>query len=247
MNFFSLFKRNLIYKIKQKTNIDLDNITSDSLDKLFQHYGSDKATILNKTNGRGHGFSKFYCQNLNSLKKKKIEILEIGSYAGASAAAFVKYFENSSVYCFDVNISKFNYYSKKIHVYGLDINNKSTLDKVLKKINLKSNLKYYDLIIDDGSHYLSDILNGLKNLFKEVKKGGFYIIEDYMHPNYYHYNRDIDHILVDEVLLNLKEKKFFISNILREEDQTYLHKNIKKIKIYKGDLKDSDICFIEKN
>ena len=92
MNFFSLFKRNILYKIKNKINIDLDNINRDTLDELFHYYGSDKANIFKKTQDQGHGFSGFYTQHLEHLKQREIKILEIGSYAGASASAFVKYF-----------------------------------------------------------------------------------------------------------------------------------------------------------
>ena len=246
MNFFSLFKRKILYKIKKKINIDLDSINKDTLDELFHYYGSDKASIFKKTEDQGHGFSEFYTQNLKHLKQKEIKILELGSYAGASAAAFVKYFKNSSVYCFDINISKFAFSSKNINVYGLDINNENELKRILRKINLESNSNFFDIIIDDGSHYLSDILFSLKTLFKYIKKGGIYIIEDFKHPNYYDYNRNIDHILVDQVLKNFQEKKLFNSNIIKNDDQVYLQKNISKIKIYKGNLKDSDICFIEK-
>ncbi len=246
MNFFSLFKRNIIYKLKQKINVDLDSVNQNNLDELLRNFGSDKANFLQNKRDAGHGFTKFYISNLDHLKKKKIKILEVGSYAGASAAAFVKYFENSTVYCFDVNISKFNFQSKNIQVYGLDINNKKKLEKTLKKIGLESNSDFFDIIIDDGSHYLSDILVGLKFLFKKVKQGGFYIIEDFKHPNYYKYNRNINHILFDEVLSHLIKKKLFKSNILSEEDQVYIHQNIKKIETYKGNLRDSDICFIEK-
>ena len=151
------------------------------------------------------------------------------------------------MYCFDVNISKFNFQSKNIKVYGLDINNKDKLEKTLKKISLESNSNFFDIIIDDGSHYLSDILIGLKFLFKRVKQGGFYIIEDYKHPNYYEYNKNINHMLVDEVLSHIIKKKIFNSNILSEEEQVNLHNNIEKIETYRGNLKDSDICFIKKN
>ena len=48
MNFFSLFKRNLIFKFKKKISIDNDNIASKSLDYLFHEYGSDKANIFKK-------------------------------------------------------------------------------------------------------------------------------------------------------------------------------------------------------
>ena len=248
MNFFSLFKRKLLYRIKKKINIDLDNVNNNeyNLDKLFHHYGSDKANIFKNTGDTGHGFSEFYNNHLKHLKKKEIKILEIGSYSGASAAAFVKYFEKSCVYCFDINISKFVFSSKNIKVYDLDINDESRLKSILERISLKSGSNFFDIIIDDGSHYLSDILFSLKTFFKYVKKGGIYIIEDFKHPNYYDYNRNIDHILIDQTLKYLEEKKLFNSNIIINDDQIYLQKNISKIKIYKGNLKDSDICFIEK-
>ena len=246
MNFLSLFKRNILYKIKNKINIDLDNVNRDTLDELFHYYGSDKANIFKKTQDQGHGFSGFYTQHLEHLKQREIKILEIGSYAGASASAFVKYFPNSKVYCFDINISKFIYYSKNMHVFGLNIKDQKKVEKILSKINLEFNSNFFDVIIDDGSHYLSDILFSLKILFKYIKKGGIYVIEDFNHPNYYDHNRDIEHILVDQTLRNLKEKKLFNSNIIKNDDQIYLHKNIDKIETYKGNLADSDICFIRK-
>ena len=47
MNFLSLFKRSLIYKLKKKDNIDLDGIEDSSLDKLFSLYGTDKSEYSN--------------------------------------------------------------------------------------------------------------------------------------------------------------------------------------------------------
>ena len=184
MNFFSLFKRKILYKIKKKINIDLDQVHKKTLDDLFYHYGSDKADTFKHNQEQGHGFSKFYEQQLK---------------------------------------------------------------KILKKIKYETNSNFFDIIIDDGSHYLSDILFSFKTLFKYVKKGGFYIIEDFKHPNYYGYNRNIEHILVDQVLVNLQEKKIFNSDIIKNDDQVYLHNNINEIKIYKGNLKDSDICFLQKS
>ena len=70
---------------------------------------------------------------------------------------------------------------------------------------------------------------------------------DFKHPNYYKYNRNINEILIDEMLNNFKNKKFFRSNLLSHEDQQYLIKNIYKIDIFKGNLSDSDICFLKKN
>ena len=60
MNFLSLYKRNLIYKFKKKIQIDRDDFESNSLDTLFNYYGSDKANIFKISNKIGHGYSKFY-------------------------------------------------------------------------------------------------------------------------------------------------------------------------------------------
>ena len=200
MNFFSLFKRNLIYKFKNKKNLDNDNFSKKTLDELFQYYGSDKGDIFKKGNKQGHGYSKFYTNQLNHLKDHKINILEIGSYAGASAAAFVKYFPNANVFCFDVNISNFEFKSQKIHVFGIDINNKNKVKKTITKIFKQYQLTSFDLIIDDGSHNLKDILSSLKLFFQFLKENGIFIIEDFKHPNYYKYNKNINHILVNEFL-----------------------------------------------
>lgn len=246
MNFFSLFKRNLLFKLKKKSFIDSENIESKSLDELFYYYGSDKAEVFKKTGAVGHGYTNFYLKHLKDIKDKKINILELGSFAGASAAAFVKYFPNAKVFCFDINISNFKYKSRNIEVYGLDINNKITVEKTLKKIFKKNRISNFDIIIDDGSHYLSDILFSINYFFKYLKTKGFFIIEDYKHPNYYKYNKNINHILVDEVLNNLKNKVFFNSSIISNENQKYLMNSINQIDTYEGNLKDSNICFIYK-
>ena len=246
MNFFSLFKRNLIYKLKKKISIDTDQIRLKSLDELFHHYGSDKAEIFKKTNQQGHGFSSLYKKNLERFKNKKINILEIGSYAGSSAAAFVKYLPNAQVFCFDINISNFKYKSKNIHVFGVDINNEKKIEKILNKIFTDYEFEKFDLIIDDGSHNLKDILISLKLFFKVLKKNGLYTIEDFKHPNYYEYNNNLEHIFVDEFFDNIERKTISPSSIFNDNEQKDLMNSIKKIENFKGNLKDSDICFVTK-
>ena len=67
---FRKYKRLLIYKLKKKINIDIDTKTeNDTLDHLFNFYGSDKAENWN--NGKGHGYSKFYNDELIKKKKKQ--------------------------------------------------------------------------------------------------------------------------------------------------------------------------------
>ena len=110
MNFFSLYKRFFLYKIKKKINIDLEeSYQNKSLEDLFLHYGTDKANLRKNGKEKGHGYAKYYEKHLKSFKKENINILEIGSYSGASASSFAKYFFKSKIFCIDVNISNFKY------------------------------------------------------------------------------------------------------------------------------------------
>ena len=165
MNFFSLFKRNLIYKFKKKIKIDNDNFQFNSIDDLFYYYGSDKSDKIKISDSPGHGYSKFYAKYLENLKNKKNNILEIGSFAGASAASFAKYLPGSKIFCFDINVSNFNFVSKDIHVYGINVANVEKTEEVLKKIFKNYNFELFDIIVDDGSHNLSDMLTSFSTFF----------------------------------------------------------------------------------
>ena len=124
---------------------------------------------------------------------------------------------------------------------------KKKLKKTLKNIFQQHKFNKFDIIIDDGSHYLNEILIGLKYFFSFVKNKGLYIIEDFKFPNYYQYNNNINHIFVDEFLRNLVNKKLSSSNIFTQEEQLILIESIEKIENFKGNLKESDISFISKN
>ena len=246
LNFFSLFKRNFLYKLKKKINIDLDNFNEDSLDKLFSHYSSDKANFINNGKDKGHGFAKFYENHLNQFKNKEIKILEIGSYSGASAAAFVKFFPKANIYCLDINLLNFKYSSKKIHVYGMDSSNKKMMSKFLSKINFFESMKNFDVIIDDGSHIQSDQLNALNFFYKYVSMGGFYIIEDYKFPNYFNHLNDVNDLKIDELIKKINHRENINSKLITENTIRNIINNNKIIYEYKGNSENSDIVFFEK-
>ena len=227
--------------------VDNDNVNLNSLDALFYHYGSDKSEIIKKTQNKGHGYSKFYKKKLEGFKNKKINILEIGSFAGASAVAFSKYLPQANIFCFDINISNFKYKSNKIHVFGLNINDEKKIIKEIKNIFDHFKFEEFDIIIDDGSHNLSDILVALKLVFKYLKNKGLYIIEDFRHPNYYPHNKNINHILIDEFFKNIENKNTSNSNIFTKNEQLDFMDMVDKIEVYKGNLNNSDIGFIFKS
>jgi hypothetical protein len=246
LNFFSLFKRNFLYNFKKKINIDLEVIKNTSLDSLFTHYETDKANYINSKKEPGHGFSKFYENHLNSFKEQKIKILEIGSYSGAAAAAFVKYFPNSEVYCLDINLRNFKFSSKKIQAFGLDASNKKMMLKFLSKINFFNSVKFFDIVIDDGSHIQSDQLKALNFFYRYVSNNGFYIIEDYKFPNYFKHLNDVEDLKIDELIKKINNKEPINSKLLSTATINDLALNNKSIFEYKGNKEHSDIVFFEK-
>ena len=243
---FRKYKRLIIYKIKKKNNIDFhEDSEKFTLDYLFNFYGSDKAHKF--SGGSGHGFSEYYEKELKDKKNMSINILEIGSFSGASAAAFAKYFPLSKIYCLDINITKFIYKSKNIKVFGLDASNKNEILNFFNKINISKDDEFFDIIIDDGSHKLSDILFSFNFLFRNLKSSGHYIIEDYKYPNYFEHLNNCSDIKIDKLLYNLENKIPFTSSFFNREQQELLIKGIDKIRTYKGSGEHSDIAFIKKN
>ena len=247
LNFLSIFKRNLIFRLKKKINIDKDKFQNDiKLEELFSFYKTDKANYIKSKKIYGHGYAEFYEKHFSSLRNKKLNILEIGSFSGASAAAFVKYFKDVNVYCLDINLTKFIYESKKIHPFGLDISNKKLIEKFLNKIGFYENIKHFDIIIDDGSHILSDQLKAIDYFFKYLSIGGYYVVEDYRFCEHLPHLNDTDDPPIRKIFEILKKnyKKDF--KFLSNQTLEILRKNSSNIFEYNGNQKISSIAFIEK-
>ena len=237
MNLLSRLKRSVKFFLKKKINLNKVN-SFKNLDQLFKFYKTDKSS-------EHHGFFEFYEYHLHSLKNEKINIVEIGSAKGASAAAFYSYFNDCRIFCLDNHIENFKYKSKYIHPILIDCSQEVEIEKFYRSKKLK--LLNIDLLIDDGSHRLDDIIKSIKFHFKKIKSKGYYIIEDYLHPNYYdHCSNNSEEIKIDQLLKNIKNKTKFSSKILSYEFQDYLFENVEEIKTYKGKMSDSDICFIKK-
>ena len=248
MNFLSIFKRNLIFKLKKKIDIDKDIFQKNiKLEELFSFYRTDKANYIKSEKSHGHGYAEFYEKHFSNLRDKKLNILEIGSYSGASAAAFVKYFKDVNIYCLDINLTKFLYKSKKIHPFGLDVSNKKMVEKFLNKINFSENIKSFDIIIDDGSHILSDQLKAIDYFFKYLNKDGYYVIEDYRFSEFIPHLKDTDDPCVREIFEILKKNNKKDFKFISAETLENLKINSSNIFEYKGNQEISGIAFIKRS
>jgi hypothetical protein len=146
-----------------------------NLNELAKKYRTDKKIPDgNKCqNGLfGHGYTVHYEKILNKRNIKTM--LEIGVSFGGSIKMWDEYF------------------NKKCHITGIDIEEKRFKKKDVEasniriKIGSQNDVNFlktlcdikYDLIIDDGSHKSDDQLISFNELFDNLNSGGIYIIED---------------------------------------------------------------------
>ena len=125
-------------------------------------------------------------------------------------------------------MNKFINFIKLIYLRILRYNIKLKINDLNSKMKLEKSSEY-DKILND------------------LRKNGFYIIEDYKFPNYFKHLDDIQHDKLDVVMNNLKNKKIFNSKIFDESFQRKLHNSIKKISLHQGNSEYSNIAFIQKN
>ena len=247
--FLRYLRHNFSKKIINLDNIDKLNFSKCSLDKLFVHFNCDKGSscITNDKKISTHNYSIFYEKYLSNLKEKKINILEIGSHEGKGIASFYFYFPYSKIIGANINPFQMKFKSKRITELFINVSSK----KIIK--NFSDHIKVdQDIIIDDASHNLRDILFTLSILFKKLKSGGLYILED---MNQFHVFPELNpfknELTPKQIFNRIKEKKTFKSSFISDEEKNYLIENIKEIKIETGAMKInnanvSDIAFIFK-
>ena len=242
--------KNFLFFLKKKIDVDEIKYSKQSLNDLFNYFGTDKgSSVINPYSDEsmekhGHGFAKYYEKKLKKFKNCHFNMLEIGTWEGASTAAFVNFFPNSKIIGIDKNF-KFKFKSKRIDFFNCDVTN----IKDLYKFSSRFSNNFFSIIIDDASHFLTHMILSLKFFFKYLDNGGYFIIEDFNAHSYFQDLNDSDdsEIPMKEILSNIKKKKKFKSKILSSKDQEYLFENISGIHLYKGKTKISDIAFIKKS
>lgn len=229
--------------------LDKKKFRNFSLDKLFISFNCDKGSyfIVNDQKILTHKYSKFYNKYFSKIRKKKLNILELGSHEGKSIASFYYYFPNAKFFGANINPFQMKYTSKRIEELYVDVSSEKILNNLAKKFNFE-----FDLIIDDASHNLRDILITLPIFFKKLKKKGFYVIEDVdQFKVFKQLNPTNDKLTPLKILKYIKKNKKFKSKYLKKRDVNYLKENIKKYYFEKGKciingLNVSDIVFLQK-
>jgi len=136
--------------------------------KLFEIFKTNNDKPIHKW---VHYF-EVYERHLEKYRDTSVNVLEIGVQGGGSLQMWKKYFgPNSKILGIDIDPT-YKYQEDQISV---EIGNQSD-EEFLKRIVLEYGP--FDVIIDDGSHIQSDVLNSFFFLYPTLNRGGTYIIED---------------------------------------------------------------------
>ena len=255
---FNLFYKLLINILKRifgfSTNLD-NNKTSNkvfnfSINDLFEYFNCDKGSNFQTTENKrikAHNYSVFYEKYFNKVKNEKLNFLELGSHEGKGIAAFYHFFPNAKLIGANINPFQMRYYSNRIEEVYIDVSSKKILQNFTNYFDNR-----FQIIIDDASHNLRDILITLPILFKKLNSGGFYVIEDINQFDVFkNLNPTREKLTPIKILKYMQENKSFDSDFISKDDVNYLKENIAEYHFEKGEMvvngyNISDIVFLRK-
>lgn len=174
-----------------------------------------------------HGFIDFYEPYFNNLKDVK-HVLEIGVYNGGSLQYLESKFQDAKIYGIDIE-NKTQYDSERIKTYVVNQENRDDLERFINENNIE-----FDLIIDDGGHTMRQQQVSFGMLFKRLKKGGIYVLED-LHTSRLDQFGTIhsdDLITTLDMLYTIHYTKNVISNHITEDEKNYIKNNVEDIRIW---------------
>jgi len=114
-------------------------------------------------------------------QEKELNILELGSYQGASAFLFLNLLKNSKITCVDSFADPINFklFEKNLNEFLINdrviIKKSSTFSFFSKE--MKKN--FYDIVYIDAGHGYSDLAIDIHCSFDQVKNDGLIIFDDY--------------------------------------------------------------------
>jgi hypothetical protein len=216
----------------------MNNMEIDTLSDLANKYASDKGTVAPSTGHHGPRlhFTTIYNKYMESMRNEDINLLEIGIGSGPSLKMWYDYFYKAKIHAIDiVNSSQYN--NDRVKTYIADQTKRETLQNVVDSSGS------FDIIVDDGGHMMGQQQISLGYMFKYLKNGGLYFIED-LHTSFWPHNgfkdlygqsldinSDRSNTTVNVIEGYIKTGEIN-SEFMTEDEMKYLNENIKECKIF---------------
>jgi len=159
--------------------------------KQFAQYGAigtDKYWV--------HGYTRLYDRHFAHLRSKKIKLLELGIFRGASLRLWNDAFPNGRIYGVDKNSKgweKFvNRRTRRIKTFTGRQEDAQFLREVVGVVGP------FDVIIDDAGHRPEQQLAAFEALWPTLSPCGIYVVED-LHGNYWARKAPKGPVMVDRI------------------------------------------------
>lgn len=229
-------KRILLKNLDDKKILMLHRFLS-YVKTFFKPFDLNFLAKVYKTDKLGdHFYTPHYSTHFKKFRRKKINLLEIGVggyenpiFGGHSLRMWKRYFPFGKIYSIDI-FDKTQLAEHRIKIFQGSQTDLDFLNKVVNEIGT------LDIIIDDGSHINSHVIESFEFLFPKLKNGGIYVVED-TQTSYWesyggdHYHNNNPNTIVNyfkKFIDNLNNKEFDIS----EYKQNYYDKHIVSIHFY---------------
>lgn len=201
-----------------------------SLEEISLGYKSDKGAIY-------HNYLEIYEKYFSKYRDSLENFLEIGLWEGESIRMWRDYFNVGNLVGADILDLSHIELKDTIILLG-DQSVRADLESIIEK-----SYKEFDIIIDDGGHMMHQQQITLGTMFKYLKPGGVFVIEDLHTCGNPAYTRDGDTETLN-MLRVFKATGTIVSNCITPDEIEYLESNILEINIEQGNV--SEIAFIIK-
>lgn len=217
-----------------------------TLDNLANKYNTDKGSEY--SGSCRHGYAPIYENYLSVLRDEPIRMLEVGvcmegTVGGHSIKMWKDYFTQAHIYTFDiVDMSEHDAVkdSTRVSFFQGDQSNRQDFEKMYETFGNKP----FDFILEDGSHIHAHQIISLGALFKYVKSGGYYILEDMSIPD--HYACCIRNDETFKTIDAYKNTGKFVSEHFTDGEIAYLEENIEYVHIYEDVQSAYAVAIIKK-
>jgi hypothetical protein len=210
---------------------------------LAQQFGELTGMARGKTDKADiHGFTEIYDHLFFPLRASASKVCEIGIAGGGSLEVWKEYFSKAIIYGIDFYTLdqlrdllrsqglKEDYLpakaeSDRLKTFVADQANRQQLQRFIDKFGGN-----FDIVLDDGGHTMEQQQVSLAFFFKQVKPGGYYVIEDVHTSLLDHYSNY--GALKTEENTTLTMLRYFIRNgkirsrYMRPEEVEYLNRQI---------------------
>ena len=144
------------------------------MNDLQSYFEKNDKAMINKFLHYFEVYDRFFSR----YRGKEVHVLEIGTYQGGSLQMWKEYFgKKAHIYGFDINPNCKMVEEDQIQIFIGNQEDKSDLKR------LRESIPKVDILIDDGGHLPKQQINTFEVLYPHVCEQGIYLCED-LHSSY---------------------------------------------------------------